>query len=401
MPTFEYRALTADGQRLKGEISARDEADAIDRLRSRDLFPIEARRAASGRMRLASPGSLHHQARVTAVIRELATLIDASQPVDQALRIVIETLDHRPVRTALSRMLDAVQSGQSLSEAMEGEPRLFAPIDVNLARAGEVAGRLGAALDELGTMRERQAQLARKVNSALIYPAILAITAIGAVLILLTVVIPEFQTLFEGRNDLLPPDTRAIFAVSGVLTGLGPGQMALALAVFLVLAQLRHVAFVRRGLERLAGSLPLLGRFLRVRNSAQLTRALAALRSGGVNLPTALELSSNALSSARGRFAIAGVVERVREGVPLADALQRADILDPMAVRLVRAGEESGELDAMLRKIASIFEDKLETGLLRIVAVLEPVLVLVMGLVAGGIVLSVMSAVISVNALTG
>lgn len=401
MPTFAYRALTASGERVAGELEAADARSAIARLQDSGLIPIDAAPAAAGRgERRAAPAVATRAGRhVTQLTRELATLIGAGQTVEGALALAREEVPDKGLAAALENVLLKVRSGSSLSDALADEPRYFPPLYVSLVRAGEASGRLGGALAELATMRERTEQLRSRLTSALIYPAVLLLTAVGAVVVLLTVVVPQMEPMFASAGAALPASTRVVLAGSDFLREHGFLLLAFIAAALLLGERLLRRPGPRRAVDRWLLGLPLLGQLLRERITAQFCRGLGTCLGGGLDLPQALAVSRDVLANLHARARMEEVITRVRTGRTLADSLASAGILAPLAVKMLRVGEESGRLQAVASHLAQTFEDRVGTRLQRLVAVVEPVTVILLGLVVGGIVMSILTAVLSVNEL--
>lgn len=401
MPIFAYRALTVTGERVAGELEAADARTAIARLQDSGLIPIDAALSGSGRAdRRAAPVVATRATRhVSQLTRELATLIGAGQTVESALALAREEIPDKGLAAALENVLLKVRSGTSLSDALAGEPRYFPPLYISLVRAGEASGRLGGSLSELATMRERTEQLRSKLNSALIYPVVLLLTAMGSVIVLLTVVVPRMEPMFASAGAALPVSTQVVLAAADLLREQGFLLLAL-LAGFLVLGErLLRRPGPRRAFDRWVLRLPLLGLLLRDRMTAQLCRGLATCLGGGLDLPQALAVSRDILANLHARTVMEDVITRVRTGRTVADSLASAGILAPLAVKMLRVGEESGRLQPVAAHLAQTFEDRVATRLQRLVAVIEPVTVIVLGLVVGGIVMSILTAVLSVNEL--
>jgi general secretion pathway protein F len=336
---------------------------------------------------------------VTQLSRELATLIGAGQTVEGALSLAREEVPDRALAAALEGVLLKVRSGSSLSDALAAEPRYFAPLYVSLVRAGEASGRLGASLGELATMREKTEALRSKLNSALIYPTVLFLTAIGAVLVLLTVVVPRMEPMFAQAGSALPTSTRMVLAATDLLREQGYLLLALTAALLLLGERLMRRPGPRRALDRWVMRLPFLGQLVRDRITGQLCRALSTCLGGGLDLPAALVVSGDTLANLHARAAMDEVVTRVRTGRTVADSLAAADIMTPLAVKMLRVGEESGRLQPVAAHLAETFEERVATRLQRLVALIEPATVIVLGLVVGGIVMSILTAVLSVNEL--
>jgi general secretion pathway protein F len=398
MPNFAYRALTVSGERVAGELEAADEPSAIARLQDSGLIPIDAAPAGRAGRRSAAPIVATRATRqVTQLSRELSTLIGAGQTIESALALAREEVPDKGLAAALEGVLLKVRSGSSLSDALAAEPRYFSPLYVSLVRAGEASGRLGTSLGELATMRERTEVLRSKINSALIYPIVLFLTAIGAVVVLLTVVVPRMEPMFAQAGSRLPASTRIVLDTSEFFREHGYVLLAL-LAVGLLLGErLLRRPGPRSVVDRFLLRVPLVGQLLRDRVTAQLCRALGTSLGGGLDLPSALVISRDVLDNLHARAAMEDVITKVRTGRTVADSLSAAGILTPLAVKMLRVGEESGRMQPVAAYLADTFEDRVATRLQRLVALIEPATVIVLGLVVGGIVMSILTAVLSVN----
>jgi general secretion pathway protein F len=399
--TYAYRALNAAGERVSGEIDALDSRSAIRRLQDEGLIPIDAQPAtAAAAAGTAGRGRGRGGAReVTQVTRELATLIGAGQTVEGALEMVAADLPNRRLAGALGRVLERVRTGSALSDALAQEPDCFPRLYVAMVRAGEASGRLEESLAELAALRERAAALKSRLVSALIYPALLVLTALGALTVLMTVVVPQFEPLFAQAGAALPGSTRLVLAAAAFLQAQGAALLLALLLGLLLLSWLLRREGPGRAFDRLLLGLPGIGRLLRERITAQLTRGLASLLAGGLDLPTTLGMSRDLVGNRWAQAAMEQVIGGVRQGRPLSDCLGESAVLVPAAVKMLRVGEESGRLGIVAAHLADAFEERVATRLGRLVAVIEPVLVIVLGVLVGGIVMSILSAVISVNEL--
>ena len=399
MPTFAYKALTVAGERVAGELEAADHRSAIVRLQESGLIPIDAAqlRARSTEAAPARGGRATKQ--VNQLTRELATLLGAGQTLEGALGLVAEELGHKDLAAAMARVLLAVRGGVSLSDALGREGDFFPPLYVSMARAGEASGRLAESLRELADMRERTAALQAKLTSALIYPAILVLTAAGSVTLLLTMVVPQLEPMFASAGASLPASTRAVLAVSNFVRAHGMAALVVLLLALLLGQRLLRLPGPRRAFDRFLLELPVYGSFLRERLTAELARGLSTLLAGGLDLPQALVVTRGMLGNVEAQARLEQVTSRVRTGRTLAESLAEAQICAPVAVKMMRVGEESGRLREVAAHIALAFEERVGLRLQRMVAVIEPVMVIVLGLAVGGIVMSILTAVVSVNEL--
>ena len=398
MPTFAYRALRADGQSIRGEVEAADASTAIRRLQDNGLIPIEA---APSRARAATAGVRakggRTARRVTQLTRELATLVSAGQTLEGALGLAQEELADRRLTAALGEVLAKVRGGASLSDAMAEQPAFFSGLYVSMVRAGEASGRLDETLKELAEMRERTEDLQAKLTSAMIYPVILSLVAVGSVVVLMTLVVPQLEPMFAQAGSRLPGSTALVLAVSRFLRANGMAILLVLLLIVLLGAQLVRRPAVRAGLDSLVLRLPGLGALARDRITAQFCRGLASLLAGGLDLPQALSVGRGMILNTAARARLEEVIAQVRTGHSLAEALAASAILAPTAAKMLRVGEESGALQSVAGHLAASFEDKVNLRLQRLVAVIEPVMVIGLGLIVGGIVTSILTAVISVN----
>jgi len=407
LANFAYRALTGSGERVAGEIEAGDHKAAIQRLQAQGLIPIEALPkpaggaaagvAGGGPERVSLGG--RQAAALTLATRELATLLDAGETLENALALIAEEQDDAALGRTLRTVLAEVRAGAALSDAMASAPEVFPRLYVGMVRAAEATGRLGPVLAELADLRERQAELRRQLTSALVYPTILLLTAIGAIAVLLLYVVPQFEPVFAGAGDRLPATTRVILDVAAGLRAHGAAiALGLGGAILAGFAALQSPQ-VRGARDRLVLRLPGIGAAARERATAEICRGLATLLKGGLDLPQALSM----LRGMVGNSAVAVALERaavgVRQGERLATALGREGILQPMGRKLLQTAEESGRLEPLSRYIAERFEQRIASRLQRLVTLLEPVLVIGLGGIVGGIVIAILTAVLSVNEL--
>lgn len=406
MPQFAYRALTEAGERVAGEIEAGDRRGAIQRLQAQGLIPIEAQPAGRGALPgtdapVAGPArsSGRHAAQVTVTTRELATLIGAGETLESALALVAGELGDRRLRAVFEGILNRVRTGASLSDAMAAEPRVFSRLYVGMVRAAEATGRLGEVLGELADLRERQEALRRQLTSALIYPAVLMLTAIGAVLVLLLYVVPQFTPVFAGHEDRLPPLTRFILDAADWLRASGPTVAVVLASLGLLWLFATRIGWLRLLGDRLTLRLWGIGTLARERATAEVCRGLATLLKGGLDLPSALLLMREMVSNLAIAEALGRAASAVRQGRRLSEALAIEGILQPMGQKLLRTAEESGRLEPLARYIAERFEQILATRMQRFVTLLEPLLVIGLGGIVGGIVIAILTAVLSVNEL--
>jgi general secretion pathway protein F len=404
MPRFRFRAVSGTGEFVEGEIDAQDEAAVIAQLRERGHMPLAAEPLAAGagasslqewlRQPIFGSGRVR-RAEIAIITRELATLLDAGLTVDQSLRLLVDLAESQPMRRLITDVLQRVQGGSTLADALGQHEEAFSRAYVSMVRAGEAGGALDEVLTRLAQYLEQAEALAEQVRSALVYPLVLLVMAGLSILVLLTVVVPQFTPLFESAGAELPLLTRVVIATGDaaqrywwlILAGV-------ALLVWLVRRQMREPQS-RARIDRLALRLPLLGSLLAKIDTARLARTLGTLLANGVPLLGALAIARETLGNAVLREALSETATAVKEGRGLAEPLARAGPFPPLAIHLLSVGERSGHLDAMLLKIAEIFDRETRSTIERLMTLLVPVLTIVLGALIAAIIGAVLAAILS------
>jgi len=403
MARFSYTAYDHRGARTAGEISAETRESALEALSRQGRFPlelVEGGAVAAPRWwerEVFAPGPLARR-NLALLTRELATLVKAELPVDEALRIVsLQPLMGTRARGVVAAVLARVLDGASLSEALQGQKQALPEFYWRIIHAGETSGTLGQALDELATFLERSAEFRAKVASALVYPVTLLIAAGAALAIILMILVPTIAPMFKdaGRD---PP------AVIQVLISIQEFIAAHWLLVLLALAALIAGAITvsrnerwRLARDRAFMRVPLLSGLIENGETATLARTLGTMVKNGVPLLQALEVTGDSLSNRAMAAAVHACAAQMREGGTLVGSLVRSGVFPELSLRLIAVGEQSGQLETMLARVAEIYEAALQRQLQRITSLLTPILTVCIGLVVGGLLLSVMGAIVSVN----
>ncbi|HOD80237.1 MAG: Type II secretion system protein F [Planctomycetes bacterium ADurb.Bin126] len=403
MPTFQYEAMNTVGQPVKGEIDAASSEDAIAKLRSQGNFPTKIKekagkkgskgqqkggqqqRKGSGRRTAgAVPAKL-----LTQFTRQLSTLIDAGLPILRSLRILEEQQKPGMLRVAIRLVAEDVEAGLTLSEAMERHPKTFNRLYVNMVRAGELGGVLDLILQRLAEFQEKSQALKRKVVGAMIYPSAVITFALLIVTGLLVFVVPQFKTIFADMGSKLPGTTVALLSLSEwVMAGGWMVIMGLPVAIWLTLKLLKTSQGGRYFVDSMSLHLPLVGSILGRTSVARFTRTLGTLLSAGVPILEALNITRDTSGNEVYSRALTKVHDGIREGESFADPLRQARIVDSMVVNMIDVGEETGELDKMLNKVADTYDEEVETLVSSMTAMLEPVMVITLGLIVGFIVIA-------------
>src|SRR5271165_762116 len=407
MPVFSYRAVNAAGDVAAGELDAANESEIVDRLRDQGLMPMQVVAAAGDRASAAQKrarSSWFAARRVTrdnvlSITRELSTLLRAGLPLDRALEILIGLATAPPVAVLLQGVRDSVRGGKSLSQALDMHRDLFSRFYINVVRAGEAGGALGTVLSRLAETMERNKELRENVKSALIYPTILVCVAVASVMVLLVFVVPQFEQTFAQAGKALPLPTQVVIVVG---TGLRRYWWLLVLGVAAVVWLFRRRLARPEVRLRWDGRLlraPLLGDLLAKVEVARLARTLATLLANGVTLLAGLSIVKETMNNSVLANALDGVVTRLREGKGFGRPLVETGLYPRLATQMILVGEESGRLEEMLQRVADVYDREVAAAVKRFLAVLEPMLILSLAVLIGGIVLSILIGVMAMSEL--
>jgi len=404
MPRFQYKATTPEGELLEGQMEADDRESVIRQIHAQGHIPIRAEEVrASGAH---SPGHAHRgrggrvgRRQLGVLTLELATLLEAGVPLERSLGVLSELADSEALYALLNRLRLAVRQGRDFSDTLADEPRVFFPLYVNLVRAGEAGGALGPALARLSEFMERSRELRESVISALTYPCILVVLALASLAIIVTVVVPRFAAMFADAGQSLPLATQMLVDSALFVKQYWWGLLAGVIAIGLYLRVLWADPGTRLRLDRWFLKIPVWGDFLRKLEAARFSRALGTLLGNGVPMLTALAIARQIIGNRAVAEALAGISASVREGKGVAAPVMACGMLPPLASHMLQVGEETGQLEGMLGKLAEIYDREVRLALARMVTVLEPLIILGLGLVIAGIIMSVLVAVLRVNEL--
>ena len=403
MPAFRFTAIDAQGQIQRGTMEAPDKAAVIDRLQRQGHVPMRAEPAEGGsrwaELFTADVGRRRALSRqeVTDVTRELATMLAAGQDLDRALRFIVETAPNPRVALVMDRVREKVRGGSALAAALAQEPRSFPKLHVGLVRAGEAGGALADTLDRLAGLLERERSLAATVQSALVYPALLLVAAIGSIAVLIGYVLPQFVPLFAESGAELPTMTKLLISFGAAMQVAGPWLLILALVLGVAFRQALQNEGFRRPVDRLLLRVPVLGSLLRETLAARFTRTLGTLLKNGVPLIGALTIVTETIGNLAAVTAIQQASESAKGGAGLSRPLGEARIFPPRTIHLLRLGEETAQLSAMALKAAEIHEEHARIAVQRLVALLVPTITIFMGVAVAAIVGSLLMAMLGLN----
>jgi general secretion pathway protein F len=391
---FRYKALSTTGETLDGQMEAASSDEVIVRLQDQGYLPVEAQRAdeASGGLGLFSRRRAHEldADQILQFTTQLATLLGAGQPLDRALSILLEVPEAAEARKVIARIREVVRGGAPLSVALEQQHGLFPRLYVNLVRAGESGGGLDDALRRLADYLERSRELRSRVINALIYPVILVTLVVGSLVFLMVMVVPQFEELFASLDAELAWYTVAVLWTSNLMRqGWWLVLIALVLGGWWLNGKLADPAWRLKMDARLLETRHV-GALIARLDTARLARTLGTLVGNGVPLLTALNLSGNVLSNRVLAQALEAAAAEVKGGSGLGYALGRQKVFPRLAVQMIQVGEESGEMDTLLAKVADTYDIETRNALDRLMAVLVPAITVIMAAIVAAIILAVL-----------
>jgi len=404
MPVFTYRAADRSGRTIDGVMEALDSRAVIERLHREEYFPVRVERA-EGRLRLGGLSLPRVGRRVPArdllaFTQQLATLVEAGIPLDRTLQILGDLSVSSRLREIVEDVAQSVRAGSTLADALSRHhPRPFSRLYINTIRAGEKGGALEAALSRLAQHLEATRELRDAITSALIYPTLLLTVGIAAIVFLLTFVLPRFAVILADLGQALPLPTRVLLAVSDGLVAYWWALALVAVGAILTWQLVGRSEAGRLAVDRWLVGLPVAGDLVRKLEVGRFARTLGTLLHSGVPLLAALDVAREVTGNRVLALALGTVQEGVKRGGGLARPMAEAGAFPTLAIHMVRVGEETGRLEEMLGRVAGAYEGEIRVAVRRFIALLEPVIILALGLVVLGIVISILLAILSINEL--
>ena len=407
MALFAFDAVRQSGDPVSAQLEAASEAEAVERVREQGLILLRIQTAAAAAItshekklgtfaRLFASRNVSRD-QVVAFTRDLANLISAGLPLDRAFELLVGLADSGPQAALLQDLRDRVRGGQALSQALTEHPKQFDRLFVNMVRAGEASGTLGPVLERISEFQERSAELRSSVQSALLYPIVLVAVAIIAVLTMIFFVVPKFETTFRQFGKALPPATENLLAISHWFREDGWMVLIAAAALFILIRGRLRTPVGRLNWDRRKLTLPILGDLFAKIEVARLARTLGTLLGNGVSLLPALTIVKDTVDNRALANSLEGVLVRLKAGQGFARPLMETGLYPKLAVHMVAVGEETGKLDSMLLKVAEVYDLEVNTTLKRALGLLEPVLILTLAVVVGGIIFALMSALLGLT----
>lgn len=390
MGVFTYKARDRKGQVVRDTVEGPDPMAVAATLRSQGLLVIEVKEQGVGQKDILEPFKRVRLADLVVFTRQLATMINAGLPIVRALHILAEQTDNKKLRDVIEKVRSDVEAGMALSEALERHPEVFGKLYVEMVRAGEVGGVLDRVLLRIASQLEKDQELRRKIKSALAYPAVVLAAAVLAAAFMLIFIVPIFARMFEDLGGTLPLPTRIAMGISDLLTGFGGMVVAAALALggFLFVRWIRTEEG-RKVWGRAVLRAPFkIGETVRKGVLARFARTLGSLVAAGVPILQAIEITATSSGNWVVENALMKSRDAIREGQPLHRPLEGEGVFPPMVTRMIAVGEETGDLEGMLGKIADFYESEVEAAVKVLTSIIEPIMIVVVGGIVGGIIIS-------------
>jgi general secretion pathway protein F len=398
---FAYKVVNSFGEIEEGVRDAVDDRHLIAALQSEGYIPVRVV-PASAKSFLGLPLGLKQsklsQKDIALFTSELATLLESGLPLDKSLLVLMDlTEDNERVTKLIGRVLDKVKGGSTLADALEKQSGIFSKFYLNMIRAGEAGGSLGEVLTRLSEYLERSRELKDTVSTALIYPAILLIMSVASLFVMLTFVVPQFSEMFESAGKALPVSTQIVVGLAEWLQSYW-WVLILGVVVITGYMNLQMADPVRKKVwDGRFLKLPLVGTIILNKETANVSRTLGTLLGNGVSILSALVIVRETVDNLVLSAAIQDTEDQLRQGKNMSDALLDKGIFPKMAMQMIKMGEETGRLEEMLLRVANIYDKQLRVEIQRMLALLEPALIISLGLMIAGIIVSILLAILSVN----
>ncbi|MCR5685901.1 MAG: type II secretion system F family protein [Lachnospiraceae bacterium] len=395
MPDFTYVAIDKEGKQVKGTLQANDESAVRSKLKVDGLTLVSAKKANLLNKDITFGSPKVSVRDMSVFCRQFSSVLSAGVPVVEALRMLAEQTENKTLKNALIKSRENIQQGDTLAEAMAKSPKIFDTMFTNMIAAGEESGNLETCVVRLGVQLEKSAKLASMVKGAMIYPIAVLVIAMVVLIVMSTVVVPQFADMFAGMGSELPGATKAVLAISDILIH---KNLYLIGGVVIVIVAYKAFGKTNTGKHvygRISLKLPVFGDLNLKSQSASFARTMSTLVSSGMSIPAALEIVARAMSNILYTDILNKAKEDVEQGVPLSVPIRKAPEFPPMVHNMLAIGEETGSIEHMLEKVAEYYEEETEQATANLAAVLQPAIIIVLGGMIGWLVLAMYMPMIS------
>jgi general secretion pathway protein F len=401
MPLFSYKVVNNQGVTEEGVRDAKDEQALLLELQTQGLIPIRIQAAKDKTflgIRLKSAGLKLSNKEIGLLTSELATLLESGLPLDRSLTILLQlTEENLKLNKLVANVVEKVKAGKALADALENQSGVFSKFYLNMIRAGEMGGNLGGVLQRLGDYMERSQELKDTVSTALIYPAILLVMSMASLFVMLTFVVPQFKEMFESAGQALPIPTQIVVGLAEILQGYWWLLLLIILgAVQFMKSQLSNPVSKKQWDGRFL-RMPLFGEIVTNMETANFSRTFGTLLGNGVSILKSLGIVRETVTNTVLAEFLEQAEEQLKQGRTMSEAMSKQNLFPKLAVQMIKMGEETGKLEEMLMRVAVIYDKQLKTTIQRMLALLEPALIISLGLMIAGIIVSILLAILSVN----
>ncbi len=390
MPVFTYKARDRSGEILQDRIEGNDAMSVASALRRQGLLVIDVKEQGVGQKDILEPFKRVKHSDLVVFTRQFATMIDAGLPIVRALYVLSEQTTNEKLKDTIDAVRKEVEAGLALSEALEKHPKVFSTLYVEMVRAGEIGGLLDDVLLRIADQLEKDQELRRKVKSAMTYPTVVLVLAILAASFMLIFIVPIFARMFEDLGGTLPLPTRVAMGLSDVLTS--PFGILIYAAMgggVLLFLRWRKTQNGREALDPAMLKIPFkIGEIIQKVALARFARTLGALSAAGVPILQALEITATSSGNLVIEKSLLKSREAIREGLPIYQPLEEEPVFPPMVTRMIAVGEETGDIDGMLAKIAEFYESEVDAAVKALTSIIEPLMIVVVGAIVGAIIIA-------------
>jgi len=403
MPTFSYSARNATGALQQGEVELADRQDVVGWLRKQRLIPIriEEKKTSLDLANITFGGRIKTRD-IVIFTRQFATMINSGLPLVQSLDILAQQSENKSLSKVIAQVQRDVESGNTLADALRQHPKVFTDLYVNMVAAGEAGGILDVILLRLATFLEKSDALRRKIKGAMVYPGVIFTVAIGAVATLLIVVIPTFQTMFEGAGVPLPGPTLLVIGMSEALQAYWYVFLGAIVAAVFSIRYAYKTDSGQLAIDRFMLKTPIFGSLLRKTAVARFTRTLGTLVASGVSILDGLEITARTAGNRVIQDAVMESRSSIAGGETISEPLKRAGVFPPMVVSMINVGEQTGGLDEMLTKIADFYDEEVDQAVEALLSAMEPVMIVFLGGIVGGMIVAMYLPIFDmINAVQG
>lgn len=388
MPTYQYNAVTIDGDKRRGSMDVDDAQRLNEKLREQNLYLVDCKVASNG-------GYLSKKLKpmeLSDFCRQIGTMLSSGVVLIKAVKIIMERDLDPKIKAVYSKLYQSLKQGMALSEAMEEQGNVFPPMLINMYKAGEASGSIDVTSMKMAQHYEKEQRLNSKIKSAMVYPSVLAVITLGVILVMFTVILPKFKPMLTGE---MPAITQFMFGLSDFLKSKWYVIILVVVAFIIIKSFMKSNKKVRISVDKFKLKIPKIGKLLKIIYTARFSRTLSSLYASGISLVEALAIAKGTIGNEYITSQFDVLVKEVRQGLTVSEAIMKIDGFDGKLAQTIKIGEETGKLDEMLDSTADSFDYESEQAAGRMTALLEPVMLVVMAGIVGTVIVSVMMPIMN------